>query len=157
MTTEAELQAIADSIAASVGNAVAELASLETQVAGLTAGQPVSQEQLDALNASLSGSKTALDSAVATAQTPPAPVGPPAPPAPTPTPGQPVYLHLTADAVDAAQWVASGFETVPAEGAAAQPLFFFSGDTSGGSPTGAADGVWEVYTGASQVVPPPVS
>lgn len=154
MTTEADLQALAEGIATSVAAAATEFTTLEGQIAALTAGQPVSQEQLDAINASFTSSKDALSAAVATAQVPPAPpAGGTEPPAPPSAPNQPVYQHLTADAIDGAQWPASGFETAPTDGSAALPLYYSAADVVGGSPNGAVEGVWQPYTGAVQAVP----
>lgn len=58
--TEQELSDDLDKIAAGVASAVSEISDLETQLAAIVAGEPVSQDQLDSLTAKADGIVTAL-------------------------------------------------------------------------------------------------
>jgi hypothetical protein len=77
--------------------------------------------------------------------------------APAAGPTQSVYLPAAGTA-PTGEWSASGFETVPAEGAAAEVVYYFAGDTAGATPpteAGANVPGWSIYRGATQAVAGP--
>ena|ERR1700728_1114851 len=70
MSTEAQLQSTLDSIQAQEATISTSIANLNSQIATLTAGQPVTQAQLDALNLEATNIGTAFAAMV------PAPAAP---------------------------------------------------------------------------------
>ena len=60
MSTEAQLQSTLDSIQAQEATISTSIANLNSQIATLTAGQPVTQAQLDALNTEATNIGTAF-------------------------------------------------------------------------------------------------
>jgi hypothetical protein len=132
----------------------AEVDALTTQVtqvgADLAAAKTTLQQEIDALAAAnpginlsgLQAAVTPLDTAAkALAELKPEPTAP----------TKAVYTHVGEAAINSS-WTPSGFETVPAEGATPEPLYYFSGDSEPGETNGAG-AEWTVYTGATQPVP----
>jgi outer membrane murein-binding lipoprotein Lpp len=164
MTDLTALQAAVDGLVGAEGAAAEELVALKDEVAQLTAGT-ITQDQIDSIASKVTDTANALTAATEAAKAPdappaeepapeppaeePAPAEPPAAPQPT----KPVYQHLTEDPIDESQWALSGFETVPTDGGASLPLYYFGADIDGGGATGAVEGVWAQYTGAVQAVP----
>lgn len=73
---------------------------------------------------------------------------------PPATPTNAVYTFTAGEGiVSDDRFSASGFETVPAEGAAAEPLYYFSGDSAAGETNGSTVPGYAVYTGATAIAP----
>ena len=83
------------------------------------------------------------------------PVEPPVEPPAQETPSKSVYLFVAAEGAPGPEWSASGFQTVPAEGEEAKPLFYFSGDSAAGETNGAGQEGWQLYTGPTATVTGP--
>lgn len=152
MTDLTALQAAVDALVGAESAAAEEMVALKDEIAQLTAGT-ITQDQIDSITTKVTGVATALSAATAGAEEPPA-GEPPVEEGGTPAaPTKPVYQHLSADPIDESAWGLSGFETVPTDGGAALPLYYFGADVEGGGATGGAEGVWAQYTGAVQAVP----
>jgi len=153
--------------------AATELGDLVTQVQQLqeAGADNITQADIDSLVSSVEGVTSSLTAAVGTASAPPATPATPATPAapvtgpPNPTPGTPtpvtpptstgtaslpLYTYTGTDAPDS-NWTLAQVETTDDP---PQPLYTFSGDSPGGTPTGQSP-EWHVYTGGTQPVPTP--
>ena len=158
------LQTVTATVATVEADAAAASAKLQEEIDNLAAANPgLDLTALKAAVAPVTAAVAPLEAAVTTLGThvtalgslaplTPTPAPAPTPPAPAAGPDKPVYQHATTAPVNAEQWPASGFETAPTDGSAPQPLYFFSGDSVGGQPTGAS-AEWTVYTGPTQAVP----
>jgi hypothetical protein len=150
--TEGELTQLEQDEAARDAANDKALSDLKDEVARIAAQHPEVDlsgvnSRINALDTTIKGKTTEAAAADPGAQQQP-------PDSSTPT--QAVYTFDTnaEGAVADTRFSASGFETVPAEGAGAQELFYFSGDTAGQPASNAnpAPGYVE-YTGSVKAVP----
>lgn len=119
-----------------------KLGELETKIAN---GQTVDPAEVEAVKLNLGDSIAKLKALLPT----PAPSGGGTPTAPTKS----VYVFTGEGTPDPSVWSPSGFETVPAAGETAKPLFYFSGDTTPTDTNGNGQPGWTQYTGAVQPIP----
>jgi ABC-type transporter Mla subunit MlaD len=134
------LQSAVDQLQTSVQAAATELSTLASDVAGLTPGSTITQDQIDALTASVTSAQSALDTAVSSAQSA---VTPP----PPPPPASQLFEFTAAGSPDLTNWALDTTD----EAVDGTPLYTFIG--SGPAPTD--DPSWTLYTGATQPVPVP--
>lgn len=153
---EAAEQAAIDQLTTELG---VQHTAIEQVATDATASQKTLQAEFDSLAAANPGlDLSGLQAAVAANGAAIAPLDPAVKalgeikPTPATPEALPLYTHTGEDAIDPAYTLAS-VETAPTDGSPAEALYTFNGDTAGGAPAGAVEGVWTVYTAASQAVP----
>lgn len=139
---EAKIAEAVPALAAVLKSQSTKLGELEAKIAQ---GETVDPAEVASIKSGLDQQVSALEALV-----PAAPEGGDTPAA---APKQTVYTTTPGATPDPSVWPPSGFETVPAEGQTALPLYYFSGDTTPTETNGNGQPEWTQYTGAVQAVP----